>query len=415
MERRIQPWMRGVLCACCFLTCAQTIEQKSEEEIEAAFCSLVEECFETDCNEAEYIDRSNCTYDARAAEDCLEGLGQVGCDNFLDSLPSACDQVYTDCDTCEDDPFYEDMDEVSEGVFGDDGTLCSKVDSDVYDGSITAGNPNWGPWEGGDDHTEFYAVYAFEATLSQDDIDRIDRHYPCGAGVNAVMGCDSFGNELTPGPYVVIGHVLKGTVPLQDTTYTCQYGFVFDRDGEPSNNLVAQAPFIGDFFQGTDFWTVLQYTPFVGWFLDVVELRGGIPQPIDELARVIIDGNSMTALVPKSSLPAAEPCYRVTVHCHQGDFGETLPTTADTERPIEEELRCVTAEVGGTGGQDGAGGTGGSGADEGSGATGGDETDGSDDGGCGCSVSPESFESSAVLALFVLLLLSSQRIRRKRA
>jgi MYXO-CTERM domain-containing protein len=410
MNRTTKPWVQGLLCAWWFLICAQTIDQKAEEELEAAFCALAEECLGSPCNDAEVVDRSSCTYDASAARDCLNGLEQVTCDNWLDSLPRACEEIYTDCDPCEDDPYYEDMDEVSEGVFGDDGTLCANVDDNVEDGPITAGNPAWGPWEGGDDHTEFHGVYAFETTFDQNDIDRINRHYPCGVGVNAVMACDSFGNELTPGAYVVVGTALTGPVPLQDTVNTYQYGFVFDSDGDPNNNLVAVPPFTGDFFQGTDFWLVLDYTPFTGWFLNVVELRNGIPQPIDGLARVVIDGNSMTALIPKSSLPAAAPGYRVTVHCHQGDFGEVLPTNADTEPAVEQPLRVVAEQAEGMGGDDGTDGTG---ADNGSDGAGSDSSTDGDDGGCGCRVSPASIESNATLALLVLLVLGSHRTRRK--
>lgn len=408
MEPTIQPWVRWLVCAGWFAMCAQISQGEFEAQLESAFCTVYDECLGETCAEPDYVaDSGACTYDARAAEACVEGWSELTCDQFFEiGSPAACEDVYTDCDTCEDDALFEDMDQVSEGVFDDEGVLCSNVDTDVSDGSTTAGNPAWGPWDGGEDHTEFYGVYGFVTNFDQNDIDRIARRYNCGVGINAVTGCDAFGAEFTPGEYVVVGAVLEGPLPLQDTVYTYQYGFVFDRDDDSSNNLVAQPPFEGDFFQSTDYWIVLQYTPFIGWFLDVVELRNGVPQPIDAFARVIIRGNSLTSLIPKSALPAAEPGYRATVHGHQGDFGEALPTTADTEPPIEEELRKVTADASGIGGEDGGGAEGGEDGSAGS------DVDG---GGCGCTVSPATFESNAVLALFVLLVLMTHRMRQTRS
>lgn len=400
--------MRAALCLSWFAICAQINEASFQERSEAAVCGLVEECLGQTCSDAEPVDTSDCTYDARAAQDCVVGLEEATCDQgagFGFPFPAVCDEVYA-CPPCDGDESFEDMDEVSEGLLGDRGALCSHVDTDVFDGPITAGNPAWGPWEGGDDHTEFYSVYAVEIELTQADVDRINGVYPCGTSVNALTVCDAFDNPLQPGPYVVIGHVLKGDVPLRDDTNVYQYGFVFDSDGDPENDLVANPPFIGDFFQGTDFWHVLDYTPGVSWTLSVYELRNQVAQPIDGVARAIVDGNTITALVPKNALSAEIPGYRVTVHCHQGDFGETLPTTADTEPPIEEPLASVDVDTPNLDGGVPGGGV----------PDGGDQPSGSDDGGgCGCHVaSKELAESTATLALALLGIGLVTRRRRRR-
>lgn len=398
--------MRAVLCISWFAMCAQIDESEYQERVETAVCGLFEQCLGQTCpSDGEDIDTSDCEYDARAAEDCVAGLEGAACDQeelLGFPFPAACEQVY-DCRPCDGDESFEDMDDVSSGLFEDRDALCSRVRTDVFDGPITAGNPAWGPWEGGDDHTEFYGVYAFETELTQDDIDRIDGVYPCGTSVNALTVCDAFGNALEPGSYVVIGHVLNGDVPLRDDTNVYQYGFVFDSDGDPENDLVANPPFTGDFFQGTDFWHVLDYTPGVFWTLSVYEVRNQVAQPIDGVARAIVAGNTITALVPKSALPAETPGYRVTVHCHQGDFGESLPTNADTEPPIDEPLATV-----GEAGSDMDAGVPDAGVDAG------DELSDSNDG-CGCGVtSPESAESTATLVLGLLGVSFVMRRRRRK-
>jgi MYXO-CTERM domain-containing protein len=406
--------MRAMLCVGWFAMCAQIAEDEYQERAETAVCGLLQQCLGLTCPPAEDVDTSECTYDVRAADDCIEGLEGATCDQaevLGFQFPAACERVY-DCPPCDDDPSFDDMNDVSAGLFEDRSVLCSKVRTDVFDGAITAGNPAWGSWEGGDDHTELCAFYAFETELTQTDVDRIDAAYPCGTSVNALTVCDAFGNPLEPGAYVVIGHVLKGDVPLRDDTNVYQYGFVFDSDGDPENDLVANPPFTGDFFQGTDFWHVLDYTPGVFWTLSVYELANQIAQPTDGFARAIVAGNTMTALVPKSALPAEAPGYRLTVHCHQGDFGESLPTTADTEPPVEEPLATVDAQTPNLDGGVPDGGELDGGAFDGGEPDGGDEPSNGDGGCSGCRVtSPESTESTATL---VLALLGIGLVRRRR-
>lgn len=40
----------------------------------------------------------HCEYDRAQAGECLDELRAVGCDDDLDSLSAACEQVWTDCD-----------------------------------------------------------------------------------------------------------------------------------------------------------------------------------------------------------------------------------------------------------------------------------------------------------------------------
>jgi hypothetical protein len=393
--------------------CAALDEQEFLAQSEAEVCDLYQECLGATCASDQFFDTSECTYDARAAQDCVDGLAALTCDAFLAlQLPSACDDVW-ECPPCDDDPLFEDMDDVSEGLTGDRDAFCRIVDTNLSVAPTVAGNPDWGEWLGGGDHTEFHGVYAYVGVLDEAALESVDGLYPCGPGVNARTLCESSQDTLPSGEYILIGHVLQGDVPPEDPSQYYQYGFVFDSDGDPTNNFVAAAPFTGDFFQGTDRWYAVAYAPGSGWALSVLGVDGVTAQPVASAARVVVTGNTMTLVVPKDELPADPLGYRVTVHCHQGDFGESLPATADTEAPIDQPLRTVEAGAG-------SGGTGGSGAQGGggNGATGGEGIDNpsADDSGagCNCEVSTQTMESSATLALLVLTILLAQQARRRR-
>jgi hypothetical protein len=391
-----------------FLLCAAIDENEFLAQSEAEVCDLYQECLGATCEADQFFepsDTSECTYDASAADDCVDELAAFTCDSFLSGeLPSVCDDVW-ECPPCDDDPFLEDMDDVSEALTGDRNEFCSHVDTDLSVAPTVAGNPDWGEWFGGGDHTEFHGVVAVVRTLDAAAVQSLIGFYPCGPGVNARTICESSQDTLSPGEYVFVGQVLQGDVPPEDQSQYYQYGFVFDADGDTTNNFDAAPPFEGDFFQDTDRWYVVAYAPGSGWALSTLGVDGTSALPVASAARVVVSGNTMTLVVPKDELPADPLGYRVTVHCHQGDFGESLPATADTAAPIDRPLKTVEAGGSVAQGPNGNGATDGAGLDDPS----------ADGGGCGCEVSTQTMESSATLALLVLTILFVQQARRRRS
>jgi hypothetical protein len=125
------------------------------EQSEAAVCDLFEECYEGDfaCAADQFFDPSECFYDERAADDCVAGLTELTCDTFPDVIPRVCADVW-ECFPCDDDPLFEEMDNVSEGLTGDRDVFCRDVDTNLSVAPTVAGNPDWGVWFGGGDHTD---------------------------------------------------------------------------------------------------------------------------------------------------------------------------------------------------------------------------------------------------------------------
>ena len=159
MDRKIQPWMHGVLCASWFLMCAQVSEPDYRSQYQAAYCQQLSLCTGQQCAPADYVGRSACAFDEVAAENCHDDLETASCVGaYFFEFPDSCEQVYSDCSPCENDVLLGDMDVVSEIMFGDAATLCANLDLNVFDGTTTGGNPDWGPWVGGDDHTEFHGI-----------------------------------------------------------------------------------------------------------------------------------------------------------------------------------------------------------------------------------------------------------------
>jgi hypothetical protein len=136
----------------------------------------------------------------------------------------------------------------------------------------------------------------------------------------------------------VVVHVLSGAVPLFDTTHHYQYGFVFDADGDPSNNYEADASYPDDFFAGTDRWYEAAYTPSAGWSLKATDATTFAP--VQTSARIALVNDTVTLLVPASEMTAESPRYRVTAFEHKGDYGIAEPHDwkGDVEPPVAEGL-----------------------------------------------------------------------------
>lgn len=166
---------------------------------------------------------------------------------------------------------------------------------------------------------------------------RIESAYPCGDGPNGRTLCAS-GGLFPEGEVVMVAMIAQTAIPLADPTHHHQYAFVFDADGDPDNNYEASPDFPDDFFQGTDLWYQAMYSPAAGWSLQAVSARGGEIAAVPSAARIVIDGDTMVALVPASELGDQEcPEHRMTAFTHLGDWGMEDPHVwmGDAEPPVD--------------------------------------------------------------------------------
>lgn len=148
--------------------------------------------------------------------------------------------------------------------------------------------------------------------------------YPCGTGMLGHTLCG--GMPFPAGPARVFVVDYDALLPPPSDGYHYQYGFVFDGDGDASNNYMAPSLYPMDLFDNTDIWyeAKLDATSML-WSFTSTLARNGTLASRQTAARTIINGNSMILLVPGTEFEVAAPGYRVTAFRHRGDFGINAP------------------------------------------------------------------------------------------
>ena len=194
----------------------------------------------------------------------------------------------------------------------------------------SAGEGEADPGDNGPTHS--LARGAIHTDLSESEISDAftNTFYPCGEGDEAFTVCHASEENLSEGDYIVAYHILEAPVPLNDGTNHYQYGFVFDSDGEDTNNYDPALPY--DFYKGSDRWYEVVYTPDAGWILTVSDSEfsgtSGLwseSVEVESDARIIIDGPLIALVVPSIELNSSNPSYRVTAFRHTGDWGHPDP------------------------------------------------------------------------------------------
>ena len=162
------------------------------------------------------------------------------------------------------------------------------------------------------------------------DADDLDLAFPCGDNGDALVLCVQDA-PLPAGDYLVLGMAMESDLVLDDPNNAYQYGFVFDADGNTSNNYTPSPSFPEDFFQDTDRWYQVVFDNVGGrWSLDVVDWAGSSTIPdTTSAARVVLAGNAMIAIIPADEIGGEAdvncPPYRLTAFVHNGDFALDPP------------------------------------------------------------------------------------------
>jgi hypothetical protein len=172
---------------------------------------------------------------------------------------------------------------------------------------------------------------------------RIEAAFPCGAGPLGTTVCGTQGAFAT-GEYVFLLATFGGDIPTDDPVGLFQHAFVFDADGITSNNYVPSSQFPKDFFQGTDKWYQLFYTPTDGFSLRVIDARVSTSSPVASGARLIVAGREFAAFIPRAELDGTSPGFRVSTFRHEGDYGlDGGPWSASYHPPLDEPLMPAAA------------------------------------------------------------------------
>ncbi|MCI0434210.1 MAG: Ig-like domain-containing protein [Gemmatimonadetes bacterium] len=226
--------------------------------------------------------------------------------------------------------------------------FCSFATRNVHTGPVTPSSPLMPTKSRALDHTSFRIVGGVPSWSMSPGIAQIlNSVYPCGRNSQgAVTLCGSNGPAPLPaGDYIMTYGVLHKPIPLSDPNNMYQYGFVFDSDGSPGNNFVPDPNFPGDFFGGggnqansTDFWVKVTGRPGINWEITAVDARNNNVRTVTTDARVIIDGATMFAIIPRSHFGVDAPRARFTAFRHGGSFGFDGNYDADVQRPVNQPL-----------------------------------------------------------------------------
>jgi len=165
--------------------------------------------------------------------------------------------------------------------------------------------------------------------------------FPPGPGPEGLTVAATPSASMTAGEYVTFYLSTDADIPLAgDQLLT--YSVVCDSDLDPSNDWVPSPSFPDDFYKGADRWYQLNYAPGAGWTFSCSQVTGGTTvTTVPSAARVIVRGDTVLFVVPRSEFAVSNPPFRVTTFAHTGDFGQNPPYTwsGDPTPTVAEGLK----------------------------------------------------------------------------
>lgn len=230
--------------------------------------------------------------------------------------------------SCREEPAAESAASLSEDAIDDRGDeflaalVCGFFGIDLWSSNGMSSKAGAG------DHTETLGRATRTRSLPQDRVDSLYNMsvFECGVSdVNGTTLCPDGVLPVPAGDVHFVANVLMAPLPLADASNHYQYGFVFDADGDSTNNYQAPPEYPYDFFDGTDRWYVASYDPTNGWTMAVSTAIDGVVTAAPSSARIIIRGQTIALVVPTSEFAVSEPQYRVTAFRHTGNWGLVPP------------------------------------------------------------------------------------------
>lgn len=168
--------------------------------------------------------------------------------------------------------------------------------------------------------------------------------FDCTNVVDGVRTACASNNPIEPGPMFVAAARFAEPIPQESSDGLVIYSLVLDADGDPANNFEAEEPFNNDFFQGTDRWYELVYTPELGWYL-TVDRNETLSN-----ARAAIMDDLVVFFVPMAELAIDAPEYRLTSFVSRDASFEPTTSGGDVAPgPPDADFELGEPTVGGGG------------------------------------------------------------------
>ncbi|MBK8237806.1 MAG: caspase family protein [Deltaproteobacteria bacterium] len=182
-----------------------------------------------------------------------------------------------------------------------------------------------------------------DATEEVDWIDRgsilgvqLDGDVPCGAGDGATVLCTATSLPITGTAAIFYGRV-AAPIDVDDLEFDHQYGFVFDTDGDASNDYVPGPQYPADFFAGTDLWLYTVHVAGDGWTTWAASAAAGFAT-VPSSERIVIAGDVVALVVDEDEIHGDAGSWRMTAFRHLGDYGAAMPWSGDVVPPVGDPL-----------------------------------------------------------------------------
>lgn len=189
--------------------------------------------------------------------------------------------------------------------------------------SSTLGVPDKAPSA----RTDLRQIGVLRSYFDQPALDDFAAMFPAGHGNYAYRFDASPAATLEPGFYTIAYGNLRANFPIDVQDRHFQYAFVWDRDGDRSNDYQGTPPFDQDFFQGSDTWFQLQKQPNQPWSFTVQDARNGSVRSRISKAVALVCDDVFAMLLSDDEydelLYSAK--FRATAFEHGGDYGLAAP------------------------------------------------------------------------------------------
>lgn len=142
--------------------------------------------------------------------------------------------------------------------------------------------------------------------------------FPLGNGGNGWTYEAGIPDTMAAGDYELVFVAFNGLFDLTDTSRIWRFAVVVDSDGQSGNNYVPPLAELNDPVKGTDKWYSLVFAPGSGWSFHLFLPGGGEAMTA---ARVVLDGNALVFIIPRSEVSGPGAGFRIATFTHTGDFG----------------------------------------------------------------------------------------------
>jgi hypothetical protein len=145
--------------------------------------------------------------------------------------------------------------------------------------------------------------------------------FPCSVGGSSPTACADRNPPPPTEPVYVLVYETAQPLVLSDHKNLYELGFVFDADGDPTDDFIPPDQYSDDFFAGTDRWYTANYSPVTGWLMKVQSANMFTVSETPSRARIVLRGSTASLIVPVSEFSFSDPPARVTLFRHDGSYG----------------------------------------------------------------------------------------------